>query len=52
MEITLAAFLKEERARLKRFEADWREQHAKNPEHYPLRCEASDFDEALMTFAD
>lgn len=50
--MTLEEFLAEERARLDRFAASWREEAARQPDRYPLDLEPSDWDEALMTFSE
>lgn len=36
---TLAEFIEEAKKELAKFEKMWREQHAKNPENFPLKME-------------
>lgn len=52
---TLDEFVAEAREQLARFEKHWREEHAKDPEHYPMQMETGNeglWWEFLQTFDD
>lgn len=49
-EITLTTWLKGERARLEEFAAMWRRMSESDPDKYPLRMIAGDWDEQLISF--
>lgn len=49
-EIDLDAFIEDWKANLEGFKAYWLEQHAKDPESWPLRVMPHEFEEAVVGY--
>lgn len=47
--MTLDEFLREQRTSLRRFEAEWRANHASNPSAFPITMEGGDWFDQLLT---
>jgi hypothetical protein len=49
-EITLDEFIAEQKSELDKFAAEWRENQAKEPQHWPERMPLGEWDEQLRAF--